>query len=179
MSDVEEKPGGGAAPSSGGCGSCRMGGELLTTGDMARRAQTTLRTVRFYDEAGLLQVARGDGGQRLFDEQQLQKLRLACDLREAGLSLAEIRQLFELKAGCHTPKQASHALASRLGEQIDAMQAKIGLLRRLREELASTVAVIEECGTCEETGSFPERCDDCEVLDRADLPRAAKLLWNT
>src|SRR6185369_3166219 len=146
---------------------------------MARRAQTTLRTVRFYDEAGLLQVARGEGGQRLFDERQLQKLRLACDLREAGLSLAEIKQLFELKAGCRTPKQASDELSSRLSEQIEAMQEKIALLRRLREELASTVAVIQECGTCDEEGTFPERCDDCEVLDRPDLPRAAKLLWNT
>lgn len=179
MPDAEEKPEGQAAPLGTGCGACKHSGDLLTTGDMARRAQTTLRTVRFYDEAGLLQVARGEGGQRLFDEKQLQRLRLACDLREAGLSLAEIKQLFELKAGCRTPKQASDELASRLSEQIDAMQSKIALLRRLREELASTVAVIQECGSCEESGTFPARCDDCEVLDRPDLPRAAKLLWNT
>lgn len=176
VADDEHKPEAGMRAGGVGAG---CPGELLTTGDMARRAQTTLRTVRFYDEAGLLRVARGEAGQRLFAEKELHKLRLACDLREAGLSLAEIKALFGLKAGCANAKQASDELSTRLSEQIDGMQQKIALLRRLREELASTVAVIQECGSCADTRSFPARCDDCEVLERPDLPRAAKLLWQT
>lgn len=152
---------------------------LLTTGDMARLGGSTLRTVRFYEEAGLLKVSRNEGGHRLFDENELHKLRLASDLREAGLSLHDIRELFELKAQCGTAAEASTRLAEHLATRIDEMQQKISLLRRLREELASTVAVIQECASCSDKRTFPQRCCDCEVLARPDLPRAVRLLWST
>jgi DNA-binding transcriptional MerR regulator len=87
---------------------------LLTTGDMARLGRSTLRTVRFYEEAGLLKVARLDGGNRLFHENELHKLRLASDLREAGLSLSEIKSLFELKNRCASAEEASALLADHL-----------------------------------------------------------------
>ncbi len=160
-------------------GPCATAESLLTTGDMARLGRSTLRTVRFYEEAGLLKVARLDGGNRLFHENELHKLRLASDLREAGLSLSEIKSLFELKNRCASAEEASALLADHLASRIDAMQEKIALLRRLREELASTVAVIQECGSCDDQRTFPARCCDCEVLARPDLPRAVRLLWST
>lgn len=151
---------------------------LLTTGDMARESGTTLRTVRFYEEAGLLCVTRSEGGHRLFRESELHKLRLACDLREAGLSLNDIKTLFELKRGATTAREASDSLCSALTVQIDELQSKIALLRRLREELASTVQVIQECGGCTER-HFPSECSTCDVIERPDLPRAVRLLWRT
>ena len=99
------------------------------------------------------------------------------DLREAGLSLQEIKELFALKETCGTPEEASARMAQALGAQIDAMQQKIAVLRRLREEMASMVAILEECRTCEST-EFPRRCGDCDVMKRADLPRAMRLLWS-
>jgi DNA-binding transcriptional MerR regulator len=159
-------------------GAARNSRGLLTTGDMARLAGSTLRTVRFYEEAGLLTVVRNEGGHRLFDEASLHKLRLATDLRAAGLSLQEIKELFELKAQCTSSAEASARIADRLGGRIDEMQQTIALLRRLREELASSVAVIEECAHCTNKCKFPERCTTCEVLARKDLPRAARILWS-
>lgn len=152
--------------------------QLLTTGDMARESGTTLRTVRFYEEAGLLCVSRSEGGHRLFRESELHKLRLACDLREAGLSLSDIKTLFELKRGATTAREASDQLCSALTVQIDELQSKIALLRRLREELASTLQVLQECGACTEK-QFPAECAACDVIERPDLPRAVRLLWRT
>lgn len=150
---------------------------LLSTGEMARLAGSTLRTVRFYEEAGLLQPTRTEGGHRLFGTAELDKLRLASDLREAGLSIGEIRSLFELKGRSGTPDAASAELAAMLAARIDDLQRKIALLRRLREELAATVAVVQECRYCEDPTRFPDECGACEVLARPDLPRAVKLLW--
>lgn len=151
---------------------------LLTTGDMARLTGSTLRTVRFYEEAGLLEPHdRDQGCHRMFDQKELLKLQLVLDLREAGLSLADIKELFALKAACSSASDASEKMALILERQIDEMQKKIAKLRRLREELASTVVVINECRGCAEP-RFPRACCDCEVLNRADLPRAVRLLWS-
>lgn len=155
------------------------GTKLLTTGDMARLGATTLRTVRFYEEEGLVTpTARSEGGHRMFTVGELHKLQLIGDLREAGLSLHDIKTLFELKSGCTSADDASAQMSTILERQIDEMQRKILVLRRLREELASAVAVIRECGTCSQP-KFPLRCRSCEVLERPDLPRAVRLLWST
>lgn len=152
-------------------------GRPLTTGDLARACDTTVRTVRFYEEAGVLcPETRSEGGHRLFGKANLQKLQLIMDLREAGLSLNDIRALFELKRDCASPEEASAAMSESLERQIEEMQRKIAVLRRLREELASTVAIIQECRTCE-SDEFPKRCCDCDVMNRPDLPRAMRLLW--
>ncbi|MBT8451830.1 MAG: MerR family transcriptional regulator, partial [Deltaproteobacteria bacterium] len=58
-------------------------GDLLTTGDMARLSQSTLRTVRFYEQEGLIEPERRSScGHRLFSARELLKLQLALDLRE-------------------------------------------------------------------------------------------------
>lgn len=159
-------------------GSHPCGEHPLTTGDLARKCETTVRTVRFYEEAGVLcPETRSEGGHRLFGEANLQKLQLIMDLREAGLSLQDIKGLFELKRECTSAEEASQRMSCALETQIDAMQRKIAILRRLREELAATVAIIEECRSCDAT-DFPKRCCDCDVMNRADLPRAMRLLWS-
>ena len=151
----------------------------LSTGDLARMCDTTVRTVRFYEEAGVLcPEQRSEGGHRMFGEANLQNLQLIMDLREAGLSLNDIKALFALKSESGTPEEASSRMSAALEGQIEAMQRKIAILRRLREELASTVAILEECRTCDTT-DFPRRCVDCDVMNRNDLPRAMQLLWST
>jgi DNA-binding transcriptional MerR regulator len=153
------------------------GSKPLTTGDLARECETTVRTVRFYEEAGVLcPETRSEGGHRLFGPADLQKLQLIMDLREAGLSLNDIKALFELKKEHRTPERASVEMSKLLEGQIEEMQRKIAVLRRLREELASTVAIIQECRGCD-SGEFPKRCGDCDVMNRSDLPRAMRLLW--
>ena len=150
----------------------------LTTGDMARLCESTLRTVRFYEQEGLIKPkARSEGGRRIFAKSELAKLQLALDLREAGLSLQDIKELFELKQRYDSPKDASTEITTILGRQIQAMHEKIATLRRLREELSSMVSVISECKHCDD-GAFPECCHDCDVMDRPELPRAVHVLWS-
>lgn len=151
--------------------------ERLTTGDMARLSGSTLRTVRFYEEEGLIEPEeRSGGGHRKFSERQLARLQLALDLREAGLSLGDIKALFDLKGRCDDATTATDQMSAILERQIEEMQKKISKLRRLREELTSMVSAIAECRNCDSSG-FPDRCGDCDVLDRDDVPRALQILW--
>lgn len=152
--------------------------DLLTTGDMARLSDSTLRTVRFYQQEGLIEPERRSNcGHRLFSDRELMKLQLALDLREAGLSLQSIKDLFCLKSGCECPEEASERMSNALNQQIDAMQQKIAKLRKLREELTAMVSVLTECRACEE-GSFPLSCEKCDVVGGPELPRALRVLWH-
>ena len=152
--------------------------DLLTTGDMARLSESTLRTVRFYEQEGLIEPARRSAcGHRLFTGRELMKLQLALDLREAGLSLQDIKDLYGLKSDCECPEEASQRMSHVLTQQIDTMQQKIAKLRKLREELTAMVSVLTECRSCEE-GNFPVACESCDVLGSPELPRALQVLWH-
>jgi MerR family Zn(II)-responsive transcriptional regulator of zntA len=78
----------------------------LSSGDLARATGNTVRTIRFYEEEGLLRPAEvSEGGHRRYTEDDLERLRLITDLRELGLALCEIRSVLEIRTGCHTASE--------------------------------------------------------------------------
>ena len=151
--------------------------EGLTTGDMARLSKTTLRTVRFYEQQGLISsMAREGGCHRKFAPSELRKLQMISDLREGGLSLPEIKALMGLKHRCATPVAASCQMSEALNRCVAALQQRIDTLGRLRNELVSTLTTIQRCRDCREP-EFPARCSNCDVTNQPDVSRATKLLW--
>lgn len=152
---------------------------LLTTGDMARLTDNTLRTVRFYEEAGILRPARRtEGGHRLFAREELERLRLVSDMREAGLSLDDIRSLLELKSSARSGGDAARGATAALKDVVVAMRTKMAVLARLSEDLERTVQHAEACQGCEQTDGFPRRCNECHrLLAKGPVPRGLRVLW--
>lgn len=166
-------------------------GKHYTTGEMARLSNNTLRTVRFYEEAGILSpLRRTEGGHRLFDRRELDRLMLVTDMRAAGMSLEQIRELLEIKehalSGGDAAKKATHAMEGHL----EGLRDKIGTLMRLYEDLAKTVEAASGCLGCQEERSpappagsgsvplFPDHCGECGKLTaRGPLPRGMQILW--
>jgi MerR family transcriptional regulator, repressor of the yfmOP operon len=68
--------------------------------EVAATLGLTARTIRYYEEIGLLTpAARSDGDYRLYDDDDVERLRFIKDLRdEAGFSLAEISRMLEDEA---------------------------------------------------------------------------------
>jgi MerR family Zn(II)-responsive transcriptional regulator of zntA len=152
---------------------------LLTTGEMARRSSNTLRTVRFYEEEGILRpVRRTDGGHRLFDGAELERLMLVTDMRSAGLSLDEIKEILEVKRGAACGSEAAKRATAILGQRIDALREKLAVLARLREDLTHTTDLMTTCIDCHDT-TFPSRCAACTVMAGPSLPRSMRVLWST
>src|SRR4030095_9885341 len=73
------------------------GERLLRIQEVAADTGLTPRTIRYYEELGLLApAARSEGAYRLYDAEDLERLRFIRGLRDdAGFSLAEIGQLLE------------------------------------------------------------------------------------
>jgi DNA-binding transcriptional MerR regulator len=154
-------------------------GSLLTTGEMARRSSNTLRTVRFYEEEGILRpVRRTEGGHRLFDRAELERLMLVTDMRAAGLSLDEIKQILEVKQHASTGSEAAKQATEILHRRIHELRDKLAVLARLQEDLAQTTDIMTACIDCKDT-HFPSRCESCAVItSRPSLPRSMRVLWS-
>jgi len=67
----------------------------FTISDLAKEFGVTTRTIRFYEDQGLLSPKR-EGTTRVFSSRDRVRLKLALRDKRLGFSLAEIRELFEL-----------------------------------------------------------------------------------
>ncbi|HEX7490631.1 MAG TPA: MerR family transcriptional regulator [Candidatus Limnocylindrales bacterium] len=136
---------------------------LLRIQEAAAEVGLTPRSVRYYEELGLLRpAARSEGDYRLFDVSDLERLRFIKALRDdAGFSLAEVAQLLEDEEARERGHAAFHATtdpverrrllserATRLERQVETLERKIGRLRTMvddaRGRRARTLARIAE-----------------------------------
>ena len=72
----------------------------MQIGDLAAKAGVTPRTIRYYEELGIVEPEeRTAGGFRLYSEAQLRRLQIVQSLKELGFELEHIRVFFNLKHG--------------------------------------------------------------------------------
>jgi DNA-binding transcriptional MerR regulator len=146
---------------------------------MARLAETTLRTVRFYEAEGLISAeARDDGCQRRFPRGELTKLQTIADLREAGLSLQEIKDLVALKekSGCVNAPDAAVRMSAAIAERLADIERRACALERVRRELVAMTTALETCKECTKP-AFPAHCRGCTEAKVKDAERPNVLLW--
>jgi len=141
---------------------------LLRIQEAAAEVGLTPRSVRYYEELGLLRpAARSEGDYRLYDETDVERLRFIKELRDdAGFSLAEIAQLLEDEAARERGHAAYHATTDpaermqilrdrlvRYDHQIEMLRSKIDRLGTIVSETegrrSRTAAKIEELGATE------------------------------
>jgi DNA-binding transcriptional MerR regulator len=66
----------------------------MQIGEVANLTNTTIRTVRYYLQEGLIRATdRSQGGFYLFDRRTVETVRYICHLRDLGLSLSKIKEL--------------------------------------------------------------------------------------
>ena len=122
---------------------------LLRIQEAAAEAGLTPRSVRYYEEMGLLRpAARSDGDYRLYDESDLDRLRFIKGLRDdAGFSLAEISRLLEDEEARERDHAAYHATADP-AERLRLLQARVASFERqaqtLRTKIARLAAMVDE-----------------------------------
>jgi MerR family copper efflux transcriptional regulator len=124
---------------------------LLRIQEVAAALGLTTRAIRYYEEVGLLEpAARSEGAYRLFDEDDVERLRFIKGLRDdAGFSLAEIGRLLEEEAARSRTRarfRSSRDAAERraiVDDALDRVQRQIESLREKQDRLAAMIAEAE------------------------------------
>jgi DNA-binding transcriptional MerR regulator len=96
------------------------------------------RTVRYYEELGLLPgVRRRSGGRRVYEGDELERLRFIQRLKALGLSLAEIKELNAVYAISGSTRDMLQRLDAALDHRLAEVETRIGELHALRGEIGS------------------------------------------
>ncbi len=100
---------------------------------LAARAGVAPSTVRYYEQIGLLPPPRREpNGYRVYDEEDLERLRFVVRARALDFTLDEIREILALRERGEPP---CDYVRDRIGSRLEAIEARIEELRRLQQEL--------------------------------------------
>ena len=130
---------------------------MMTIGEAAARSGVTAKTIRFYEEIGLVQaVARAANGYRAYGEREVRTLEFISRARALGFSLKDIAGLLKL-----------YRDRSRTSHEVKAIaQAHVAELDRRIAELSAIRAAL---------GDLVQHCHgddrpDCPILDELAAP---------
>jgi len=109
-----------------------------TVGQLATDLGVTTRTLRFYEEAGIVSPARsGPGAARVYDARDRARLVLALRGKRFGMSLAEIREIVDM----YDAEPGEAGQIGRLLTELDVVRTD--LLAR-REEISRTLDEVDD-----------------------------------
>lgn len=132
--------------------------EGSTIGEVAKKTGLNPKTIRYYEEIGLLQPPkRGPNGYRLFGSVERRQLDFIIKARKFGLSLGEIKDLLNL-AGDSTCLTVRARTASLVREKIKEVDQKISELIAFRDTLRDAADRMEV------DGGSPATLRDCLCL---------------
>lgn len=108
----------------------------MNIGDAAKQAGVPAKTIRYYDEIGLIAPsARGGNGYRDYDENAVESLRFVRHARGLGFSVEDCRALLSLYRDRNRASGDVKALAGRHLRHIDEKIAELESMKRTLETL--------------------------------------------
>ncbi len=127
--------------------------ENLTIGQLAKKADVNIETVRYYERRGLMpEPPRKESGYRQYSDEMVRRIRFIKHAKELGFSLNEINELLTLKLDART---SCSEVKKKAETKIADIDGKIKTLQRMKKAL---VKLTKACG-----GKGPAK--ECPILE--------------
>ena len=121
---------------------------MLRIGELAAKTGFTSKTLRYYEEVGVLRAdRRTESGYRIYDEAAVERLGFVRRARNLGLRLDDIRRILEISAEGRVPCEHVLAVVERELDRIAVQMDMLGELMRGLEALRSRIAGALASGT--------------------------------
>jgi DNA-binding transcriptional MerR regulator len=148
----------------------------LTVGQLARATGVPAKTIRYYEQVGVLpEPRRSAAGYRHYSRHDVHRLLFIRRARALGLSLATLKTLTaELDSGeCLTMRPRLHALVT---EQLRTVQQQIAEFQLLERQLAQVLQRLQTTAPVPHVNGC--RCLDSDTPeDQKPLPHPLPILW--
>lgn len=110
--------------------------ELVSIGDLAKSLNLTTRTLRYWEEAGIIEAApRSDGSNRFYSQDIAKRARFIIKLKELGLTIQELQHLYIAYGEAKRTDRMIPALVQVLDKHINLVDEKMARMASLRRDL--------------------------------------------
>jgi DNA-binding transcriptional MerR regulator len=112
------------------------GSKYYHIGELANLVKMSPRTIRYYEEIGLLNsVKRVEGGKRIYTDKDIQRLRFITRLKHLGLTLSEMNELEDIYQIHRTNRKVLPRLLELLDNHVLKIDERINQLVKLKADV--------------------------------------------
>ncbi len=138
--------------------------QMLQIGEVAEKAGTTIRTVRYYMDEGFIEAAdRSPGGFYLFEPEAAETVFYIQKLKDAGLALKDIKAVYRARHDSETGHEGHSKVIDQLEAQKALLEKKISDYRFLKSEIEAAIDIAARCEGCMKAPTR-ENCESCRVV---------------
>jgi DNA-binding transcriptional MerR regulator len=149
----------------------------IKIGAIAERLGTTVRTLRFYEERGLVHPQRSPGGTRLYDAEDQERFSALLALTRLGFSLERLVRLAGVRSNSRTGDAASREVTDQLQTMDSELEQQARAIAEQRADIARARAFLTDCHGCQRRPDHAE-CDACPVsAGRAGID-VLRVVWD-
>jgi DNA-binding transcriptional MerR regulator len=117
--------------------------KTMHIGELAERTGLSLRTIRHYDEVGLLPAtARTDGGFRVYSEEDFERLMVIKQMKPLGFSLEEMAELLSILSS----QEESESAGDAAGKLAEFLEKAVHQRAKMARDLAQADEFIQRLG---------------------------------
>jgi DNA-binding transcriptional MerR regulator len=110
--------------------------QLTSIGEIAQKLDMSQRTIRYYEEIGLLNsIKRVEGGRRIYTDEDLRRLKLVKRLKIMGMTLSEMQELEAMWTYEKSNEKVLKRLLELLKNHLKRLDDRIADLDILRHEI--------------------------------------------
>lgn len=110
--------------------------EIVSIGDLAKELGLTTRTLRYWEEVGIIEAAeRADGANRGYTPYYVRRIRFIMKLKELGLTIKEMQDLYVAYGEAKQTERMIPRLIEILDLHINKVDEKMAKLASLRKEI--------------------------------------------
>ena len=114
----------------------KEGEEAISIGEMAKAVGLTTRTLRYWEEVGIIEsVQRADGATRGYNPYFVRRIRFIIKLKELGLTIKEMQDLYVAYGEAKQTEKMIPRLVEILDDHINKVDEKISKLASLRSDI--------------------------------------------
>jgi DNA-binding transcriptional MerR regulator len=153
------------------------GSRPLKIGEAASQLNTSTRTLRFYEEQGILAPVRTAKGVRLYTDEDIELVRVAQHLTALGIALRDVAEIATVRSRSKTGDQSSHkvfALLEELGRDVEKKKKECDLVL---EQIDAAARLVKQCFGCENPPTYLG-CEKCPVTRNVAKSHLLRLIWD-
>ena len=151
--------------------------DLYKIGDVAKLLSTSIRTIRYYEEEGLVAPVRTEKGTRLYTKVHIDRLAAILKLAKNGFPIESVNALAHIREQHVSGDKSQKAISKELGEWSKEIDSKIDGLKKVSKEIQDTRKIITKCSGCKNKPTS-KGCPECPVKNYLDDIELLNLIWD-
>lgn len=146
-------------------------------GEVAELLDTTPRTLRFYEEQGMLMPFRTSKGTRLYSRDDIARLQIIQLLVRLDVPLRTVHELASARPDSRSGDEASHRVFELLNQLRMDVEQKKRECEDAQQQISAALQLVEQCFGCRNKPTF-QNCKGCSVAAQTNGSRLFHLIWD-